>query len=60
MFVPLALYLTGSADTGALGFTQIQKGTLMGDVVAVLYVLPLITGALADKFGFKKTLIVKL
>lgn len=57
MFVPLALYLTGSTDTGALGFTQMQKGTLMGTVVAVLYFLPLITGALADKFGFKKTLI---
>lgn len=57
MFVPLALYLTGSTDTGALGFTQVQKGTLMGTVVAVLYFLPLITGALADKFGFRKTLI---
>ncbi len=57
MFVPLALYLTGSADTGALGFSQVQKGTLMGTVVAILYFLPLITGALADKFGFRKTLI---
>lgn len=58
MFIPLALYLTGSTDTGALGFSQIEKGTLMGTVVAILYFLPLITGALADKFGFKKTLIV--
>jgi len=58
LFVPLALYLTGSTETGALGFSQVQKGTLMGTVVAILYILPLITGALADKFGFKKTLIV--
>ncbi len=58
MFVPLALYLTGSTETGALGFTQIQKGTLMGTVVMILYFLPLITGAIADKFGFRKTLIV--
>ncbi len=58
MFIPLALYLTGSTDTGALGFSQVEKGTLMGTVVAILYFLPLITGALADKFGFKKTLIV--
>ena len=35
MFVPLALYLTGSTETGALGFTQVQKGTLMGTVVMV-------------------------
>lgn len=58
MFVPLGLYLTGSTDTGALGFSQVEKGTLMGTVVAILYFFPLITGALADKFGFKKTLIV--
>lgn len=41
MFIPLALYLTGSTDTGALGFTQIEKGTLMGVVTAILYFLPL-------------------
>jgi dipeptide/tripeptide permease len=58
MFIPLSLYLTGSTETGALGFTQIQKGTLMGTVVMVLYFLPLLTGAIADKFGFRKTLIV--
>jgi len=57
MFIPLALYLTGSTETGALGFTQVQKGTLMGTVVMILYFLPLITGAIADKFGYRKTLI---
>jgi dipeptide/tripeptide permease len=58
MFIPLSLYLTGSTETGALGFTQVQKGTLMGTVVMILYFLPLLTGAIADKFGYKKTLIV--
>jgi dipeptide/tripeptide permease len=58
MFIPLALYLTGSTETGALGFTQMQKGTLMGTVVMILYFLPLVTGAIADKFGYRKTLIV--
>ena len=58
MFIPLALYLTGSTDTGALGFSQVEKGTLMGTVVAILYFLPVITGAIADKFGYRKTLIV--
>lgn len=58
MFIPLSLYLTGSTETGALGFTQVQKGTLMGTVVMVLYFLPLLTGAIADKFGYRKTLIV--
>jgi len=58
VFVPLALYLTGSTETGALGFSQIEKGALMGTVVGILYVLPGFTGAIADKFGFRKTLIV--
>ncbi|PID93779.1 MAG: MFS transporter [Bacteroidetes bacterium] len=58
MFMILALYLTGSRDTGALGFSQSQKGMLMGTVVAILYFLPVITGALADRIGYKKILVV--
>ena len=58
MFMLLALYLTGSKDTGALGFSQEQKGYLMGPVVAILYFLPLITGAIADRYGYKRVLIV--
>ncbi|MFZ4741375.1 MAG: MFS transporter [Bacteroidales bacterium] len=58
MFAVLALYLTGSKDTGALGFSQIQKGHLMGTVTFILYFLPIITGAIADKFGYKKVLFI--
>ena len=58
MFIVLALYLTGSTDTGALGFSQTQKGMLMGTVVMILYFLPVITGAIADKIGYRKVLIV--
>jgi dipeptide/tripeptide permease len=58
MFIPLALYLTGSTDTGALGFTQTQKGVLVGTVVMILYFLPTITGAIADKLGYKKVLVI--
>jgi len=58
MFILLALYFTGSTDDGALGFTQAQKGLLMGTVVGILYVLPTITGAIADKFGYKRILIL--
>lgn len=60
MYVLLALYLTSSTDTGALGFSHEQKGMLMGSVTALLYLLPIFTGALADKIGFKKVLIVSL
>jgi POT family proton-dependent oligopeptide transporter len=58
MFMVLALYLTGSTDTGALGFTQSQKGILIGTVVMSLYFLPIITGAIADRFGYKRVLII--
>ncbi len=58
MFMVLALYLTGSRDTGALGFSQEQKGLMMGLVVGTLYLMPLITGAIADRIGFKLTLII--
>jgi POT family proton-dependent oligopeptide transporter len=58
LFAVLALYLTNSTDDGALGFTQIQKGSIMGTVTGILYLLPLITGALADRIGYKKILII--
>ena len=58
VFNLLALYLTGSADTGALGFSQVEKGLIMGIVNAILYFLPVITGSLADRIGYKKILIL--
>ncbi len=58
LFAVLALYLTQSTDTGALGFSQVQKGNIMGTVTAILYFLPVFTGALSDKFGFKRTLVL--
>jgi proton-dependent oligopeptide transporter, POT family len=58
LFNLLALYLTNSKETGALGFTQVQKGMLMGIVNAILYFLPIITGAIADRLGYKKVLFI--
>ncbi len=58
LFNLLAIYLTNSKETGALGFTQIEKGMIMGIVNAILYFLPIVTGSIADKFGYKKVLIV--
>jgi dipeptide/tripeptide permease len=51
-----ALYLVNSADTGALGLTQTQKGVIMGTGSMLLYLLPVITGAIADKVGYKRIL----
>ena len=58
LFAVLALYLTGSTDTGALGFSQTQKGMMMGIVTAILYALPLFTGAIADRIGYRLMLLL--
>ena len=58
LFAVLALYLTGSTDTGGLGFTHTEKGQIMGYVTAILYLLPLFTGVIADKIGYKLSLII--
>ena len=58
LFAVLALYLTGSTDEGGLGFSHVQKGQIMGYVTAILYLLPLVTGVIADRIGYKKSLII--
>ena len=55
-FMLFANYLTGSSDMGGLEFTQSQKGVLMGVGTGILYFLPVLTGAIADRYGYKKVL----
>jgi dipeptide/tripeptide permease len=57
-YMLFATYLTQSTDTGALGFSQEEKGWIMGIGTALLYALPIITGTIADKFGYKKILLL--
>ena len=52
LFNVLAIYLIN-----VLGFTQGQKGDLMGIVTAMVYFLPVFTGAISDKIGYKKSLL---
>ncbi|TAJ15100.1 MFS transporter [Marinilabiliaceae bacterium JC017] len=57
-YMAFAIYLVGSKDTGALGFTAGQKGIIMGTGSMLLYFLPVITGALSDRIGYKRVLIL--
>ncbi|MCT4615349.1 MAG: MFS transporter [Marinifilaceae bacterium] len=57
-YMLFANYLTGSTDTGALGLSQGEKGIIMGVGTGILYFLPVITGALADKYGYKRNLAI--
>ncbi|HTO14920.1 MAG TPA: MFS transporter [Edaphocola sp.] len=56
IFTLFGLYLVGSTDEGALGFNHIQKGKIMGDITAILYLLPVFFGVIADRIGYKLSL----
>jgi POT family proton-dependent oligopeptide transporter len=51
-----SLYITGSKETGGLGFTDEDRGLIQAVVPFFLYLFPALTGAMADKYGFKKML----
>jgi len=54
----LAVYLTGSKASGGLGFAEQSVGFLQSLVYALTYVLPILGGALADRYGYRRMLLV--
>lgn len=50
-FIALALFLTN-----VVGFTDIEAGWISGIFSSGLYLLPFVTGALADRLGFRASL----
>jgi len=55
-FAVSSLYITGAVEDGGLGFTDEDRGVVQGVVTFFLYLFPVVTGALADRYGFKKML----
>ncbi|HEY3372015.1 MAG TPA: MFS transporter [Prolixibacteraceae bacterium] len=55
-YMGFGLFLVGSKETGAMGFSPEQKGVIMGTGSMLLYLLPIITGAIADRIGYKRVL----
>ncbi len=53
VFIVLTLYLSN-----ILGFNDIEAGTISGLFSGGLYLLPMFTGAYADKIGFRKSMII--
>lgn len=53
VFIVITLYLSK-----ILGFTDVEAGLISGVFSGGLYLLPTFTGALADKIGFKYSLII--
>ncbi len=58
IFTLFGLYLVGSTDEGGLGFNHIQKGNIMANVTAILYFLPIFFGVIADRIGYKLSLVI--
>lgn len=58
IYTLFGLYLVGSTDDGGLGFNHIQKGSIMSFIVGILYFLPLIFGVIADRIGYKLSLVI--
>ncbi|HIE45736.1 MAG TPA: MFS transporter [Flavobacteriaceae bacterium] len=58
IFGVLGIYLTGSTDTGGLGLTHIEKSEIMTYSTVILYLLPVVFGAISDRIGYKISLIV--
>jgi dipeptide/tripeptide permease len=54
----LAVYLTSQLAEGGLGFTEQAVGFLQSIVYAATYVLPILGGALADRYGYRRMLLV--
>lgn len=55
-FAVSSLYITGAVSEGGLGFSDEDRGVLQGVVTFFLYLFPVVTGALADRYGFKRML----
>jgi dipeptide/tripeptide permease len=52
----LSIYLILDTSKGGLGFTKESVGIIKSTITPLLYLLPILSGALADRFGYRKTL----
>ncbi|OUL56935.1 MFS transporter [Pseudoalteromonas ulvae] len=57
-FTLSSLYMTSPIAQGGLGFSDKERGFLQGMIPFLLYLFPVITGALADRYGYKKMFII--
>src|SRR5512147_1932465 len=54
----LAIYLTDTIASGGLGFSEQSVGFLQSLIYAFTYVVPILGGALADGYGYRRMLLV--
>lgn len=52
----LSVYLILSPNEGGLGFSKEGVGAIKSTITPLLYLLPILAGAIADRFGYRKVL----
>jgi proton-dependent oligopeptide transporter, POT family len=52
----LSVYLVLDTLHGGLGFTKASVGIIKSTITPLLYLLPILSGAIAERFGYRKTL----
>jgi len=52
----LSVYLVMDVAHGGLGFSKVSVGVIKSTITPLLYFLPILSGAIADRFGYKITL----
>ncbi|TVP09829.1 MFS transporter [Shewanella sp. KCT] len=57
-FTLSSLYMTSPAHQGGLGFSEQERGLLQGMIPFFLYLFPVLTGALADRYGYRKMFLI--
>ena len=53
-FTVSSLYMSSPKDQGGMAFSDAERGFLQGLIPFLLYLFPVITGALADRYGYKR------
>ena len=56
-FAVSSLYMSASVASGGLGFSEAERGVLQGVIPFFVYLLPVLTGALGDRVGYRRLFI---
>lgn len=57
-FTVSSLYMSTSPSAGGLGFSDTERGILQGIIPFFVYVLPVMTGAMGDRVGYRKMFLI--
>ncbi len=52
----LSVFLILGYESGGLGFSKEQAGAILGTIPPLLYFLPIISGAIAERYGYRRVL----